>query len=136
MRPGFLTLFKCCHVIPYGPLANTLLNTLPAPRWSSVKPLSDHSVNPVATPCGAPVGCPCQPPADPPQERHRREVAEQDFERASKAAAAEQARRGREQSRLKEQQEVQQRLAAHRQGACHPHCQSLATSHCLMLAVY
>lgn len=50
------------------------------------------------------------------QERHRREVAEQDFEKASKAAAAEQARRNKEQVRVKEQQEVQQRLAAHRQG--------------------
>ncbi|KAL3138835.1 hypothetical protein ABBQ32_005668 [Trebouxia sp. C0010 RCD-2024] len=49
-------------------------------------------------------------------ERHRREVAEQDFEKASKAAAAEQARRNKEQVRVKEQQEVQQRLAAHRQG--------------------
>ena len=50
------------------------------------------------------------------QERHRREVAEQDFEKASKAAAAEQARRDKEQVRVKAQQEVQQRLAAHRQG--------------------
>ena len=50
------------------------------------------------------------------QERHKREVAEQDFEKASKAAAAEQARQDREQARLKEQQEVQQRLAAHKQG--------------------
>ena len=46
-------------------------------------------------------------------------MAEQDFEKASKAAAAEQVRKGREQSRLKEQQEVQQRLAAHRQATCH-----------------
>ena len=50
------------------------------------------------------------------QERHKREVAEQDFERASKAAAAEQARRDREQARMQEQQELQQRMAAHRQG--------------------
>ncbi len=50
------------------------------------------------------------------QERHKREVAEQDFEKASKAAAAEQARKDREQARLKEQAEVQQRLVAHKQG--------------------
>ena len=50
------------------------------------------------------------------QERHRKEVAEQDFEKASKTAAAEQARKDREQARVKEQQEVQQRLAAHKQG--------------------
>lgn len=50
------------------------------------------------------------------QERHKREVAEQDFEKASRAAAAEQARQDREQARLKEQQQVQQRLAAHKQG--------------------
>ena len=43
-------------------------------------------------------------------------MAEQDFEKASKAAAAEQVRRDREQARLREQQEVQQRLAAHKQG--------------------
>lgn len=43
-------------------------------------------------------------------------MAEQDFERASRAAAAEQGRRDREQARLKEQQELQQRMAAHRQG--------------------
>ncbi|DBA72156.1 TPA: hypothetical protein ACH3X2_010875 [Trebouxia sp. C0005] len=49
-------------------------------------------------------------------ERHKRELAEQDFEKASKAAAAEQARKDREQTRQKEQAEVQQRLAAHKQG--------------------
>lgn len=54
--------------------------------------------------------------ACPLQERHKREVAEQDFEKASKAAAAEQARKDREQARLREQAEVQQRLVAHRQG--------------------
>ena len=50
------------------------------------------------------------------QERHRKEVAEQDLEKASKTAAAEQARKDREHARVKEQQEVQQRLAAHKQG--------------------
>ena len=50
------------------------------------------------------------------QERHKREVAEQDFEKASKAAAVEQARKDREQARLREQAEVQQRLVAHKQG--------------------
>ena len=50
------------------------------------------------------------------QERHKREIAEQDFEKAGKAAAAEQARRDKEQARCREQVEVQQRLAAHKQG--------------------
>ena len=43
-------------------------------------------------------------------------MAEHDFEKASKAAAGEQVRRDREQVRWREQQEVQQRLAAHKQG--------------------
>ena len=58
----------------------------------------------------------CRWAACPLQERHKREVAEQDFEKASKAAAAEQARKDREQARLKDQAEVQQRLVAHKQG--------------------
>jgi len=60
--------------------------------------------------------CQCSLAACPLQERHKREVAEQDFENASKAAAADQARKDREQARLKEQVEVQQRLAAHKLG--------------------
>ena len=77
-------------------------------------------LTPPADPLPIPHKTDADPLPDPLQERHRREVAEQDFEKANKAAAAEQARRGREQSRLKEQQEAQQRLAAHRHATCEP----------------
>lgn len=50
------------------------------------------------------------------QERQRQQAEQQEAEKAGKAAAAEQVLRERSQARLREQQEAQQRLAAHKQG--------------------
>lgn len=59
----------------------------------------------------APLGC-----AFCPQERQKQQAEQQEAEKAAKAAAAEQAAKERHQAKLKEQQEAQQRLAAHKQG--------------------